>query len=185
MKKSHLKLRALCEAAVFIALSTVLSLIPVYRMPQGGSFDLVMLPLFVYSVRWGFGPAMLACTGFGVIQVFVEGGIAIGWQSIIGDFLVAYAVLGAAGLFKGRKNALLKGTVVGSCLRFAVHLVVGATIWAEYMPPEFFGMTMTSPWLYSALYNGSYMLADMILCLALGAILLRPLGKYLRGEDLL
>ena len=53
------------------------------------------------------------------------------------------------------------------------------------MPPEFFGMTMTSPWLYSALYNGSYMLADMLLCLALGAVLVKPLGRYLRGEDLL
>ena len=184
MKNPRLKLRALCEAAVFVAFAVVLSLIPVYRMPQGGSFDLTMLPLFIYSVRWGFGPAMLACTGFGVIQVFIEGGIAIGWQSIIGDFLVAYAVLGLSGLFMGRKNALIKGVVLGSCARFAVHLVVGATIWAEYMPPEFFGRTMTSPWLYSALYNGSYMLADMILCLALGVIINKPLGKYLRGEDL-
>ena len=52
------------------------------------------------------------------------------------------------------------------------------------MPDQFFGMTMTSPWFYSALYNGSYLLADMLLCLIVGAILWKPLGKYFRGEDL-
>ena len=58
--KSHLKLRALCEGAIFVALSFVLSLLPVGKMPQGGSFDLAMLPLLVFCVRWGFGPAMQA-----------------------------------------------------------------------------------------------------------------------------
>ena len=45
-------------------------------------------------------------------------------------------------------------------------------------------MTMTSPWIYSALYNGSYMLVDMVIILVIGALLWKPLGKYLRGEDL-
>ena len=65
-----------------------------------------------------------------------------------------------------------------------MHYVVGATIWAEYMPETFFGMTMTTPWFDSALYNGSYMLIDMILCLAVGALIWKPLGQYIRGEDL-
>ena len=185
MKNSHLKLRALCEGAIFIAFSTVLSLLPLYRMPQGGSFDLAMLPLFIFCTRWGFAPSMLACTGYGIIQMFLEGGIAIGWQSIIGDFLVAYAVLGVSGLFARKRCGFVTGILVGSFARFAVHLAVGATVWAEYMPPEFFGRTMTSPWIYSALYNGSYMLADTVLCLALGLLLLKPLGKYIRGEDLI
>ena len=77
--KSHLKLRALCEGAIFVALSFVLSLLPVGKMPQGGSFDLAMLPLLVFCVRWGFGPAMLASTVYGILQMFAEGGIAIGW----------------------------------------------------------------------------------------------------------
>mgnify|MGYP003302513336 CR=1 FL=1 len=127
---------------------------------------------------------MMASTVYGVLQMLLEGGIAIGWQSIIGDFIVAYAVLGVAGLFHRRKNGFFTGTAVACAARFAVHWIVGATIWAEYMPDRFFGMTMTGPWLYSALYNGSFMLADLILCLAAGALLWRPLGKYFRGEDL-
>lgn len=182
--KSHLKLRALCEGAIFVALSFVLSLLPVGKMPQGGSFDLAMLPLLVFCVRWGFGPAMLASTVYGILQMFAEGGIAIGWQSIIGDFIVAYAVLGVAGLFSKNKYGFFIGTVVACCARFLVHYVVGATVWAEYMPETFFNMTMTSPWIYSALYNGSYMLVDMVIILVIGALLWKPLGKYLRGEDL-
>ena len=68
--------------------------------------------------------------------------------------------------------------------RFLVQYVVGATIWAEYMPETFFGLTMTSPWFYSALYNGSYMLIDMVLVLIVGALLWKPLKKYITGEDL-
>ena len=55
--------------------------------------------------------------------------------------------------------------------RFLVHYVVGATIWAEYMPETFFNMTMTTPWFYSALYNGAYMLPDMVILLVIGVIL--------------
>ena len=45
-------------------------------------------------------------------------------------------------------------------------------------------MTMHSPWFYSLLYNGSYMVVDMILCLIIGFLLWKPLGTYIRGEDL-
>ena len=67
---------------------------------------------------------------------------------------------------------------MGSVARFLVHYVVGATVWAEYMPETFFGLTMTTPWFYSALYNGSFMLIDMVLVLVIGALLWKPLRKY-------
>lgn len=103
---------------------------------------------------------------------------------MLGDYLIAFGVLGLAGIFTGKPYSIFAGTVVGSVARFLVHWVVGATIWAEYMPDEFFGMTMTSPWFYSALYNGSYMLPDMIVSLVVFAVLYVPLKKYLLGEDL-
>lgn len=51
-----------------------------------------------------------------------------------------------------------------------------------YMPDAFFGMTMTSPWLYSLLYNGFYMLIDTLLCLVIFALLFRPMHQYLTGR---
>ena len=146
--KSHLKLRALCEGAIMVALAYVLSFIKLFELPQGGSIDIGMLPIFLYCARWGFGPGLLASFVYSFLQLLQGGGFVIGWQSILGDY------------------------------------IVGATIWAAYMPDTFFGMTMTSPWFYSALYNGSYMLVDMIVCVVVGWALWKPLGKYIRGEDL-
>ena len=76
-------------------------------------------------------------------------------------------------------------TIVACVARFLIHYVVGATIWAEYMPETFFNMTMTTPWFYSALYNGAYMLPDMVILLVIGVILMNtPAKKYITGQDL-
>ena len=178
--KSHSGVRSLCEGALMIALAEILSFLPLYKMPWGGSIDLAMLPIFIFCVRWGFGPGLLVSVAHALLQTLFEGGIAIGWQSIIGDFLLAYTVLGVAGLFWKLKGGFFIGTAAGSAARFLVHYVVGATIWAEYMPETFFSMTMTSPWIYSALYNGFYMVIDCAVILLIGLLLFRtPAKEYL------
>jgi len=160
-----------------IALAEILSFLPLYKMPWGGAIDLAMLPIFIFCARWGFGPGLLASVAHAVLQTLFEGGIAIGWQSIIGDFLLAYSVLGVAGLFWKLKGGFFIGTLIGSAMRFLVLYVVGATIWAEYMPEVFFSMTMTTPWIYSALYNGFYMVIDCIAILIIGALLMKTPAK--------
>ena len=182
MNNSHRKVRMLTEGALCIALAEILSFLPLYKMPWGGSVDLAMPPIILFCVRWGFGQGMVVAFAHAVFQTLFEGGIAIGWQSIIGDFILAYTVLGLAGLFKGK---YVPATIVACVARFLIHYVVGATIWAEYMPETFFNMTMTTPWFYSALYNGAYMLPDMVILLVIGVILMKtPAKKYVLGEDL-
>ena len=182
--KQHLRVRALTEGAMLIGAAQVLSMLKLYEMPNGGSVTLGMLPILVFAVRWGLGRGLLAGFTFGLLQMFFDGAYALGWQSMLLDYLVAFTPLGLAGLFRGRASSIYLGTVVGSAARFLVHYVVGATIWAEYMPEEFFGMTMTTPWFYSMLYNGCYMLLDMILCLVAFWLLLGPMERYLLGQDL-
>lgn len=184
MSKTHRILRALCEGAIMVALAQVLGYLKIWRMPNGGSVTFVMLPIFLYCARWGFGRGMLAAFALSVLQFVLDPSSSIGWQSILGDYILAYSALGLAGLFHKRKLGFFWGTLVGSFGRFLVAWVVGATLWGEYMPEQFFGMTMVSPWVYSALYNGSYIVLSMVLCLVVGALIYKPLGKYLRGEDL-
>ena len=184
MKKSNLTLRALTEGAVMVAVAQVLSMLKLWEMPWGGSVTLAMIPILLYAVRWGLVPGLLSGFVFGVLQFTFDGGFAIGWQSIIGDYLLAFAVLGLAGLAQGKKAGIFTGTLIGGFARFLVHYVVGATVWAEYMPDSFFGMTMHSPWFYSCLYNLAYMLPNIVICLAVFALLWKPMGKYLRGEDI-
>ena len=182
--KSHLHIRMLCEGALMVVLAQILGYLKLWTMPWGGSICLVMLPIFLFACRWGLGAGIMSGLVLGVLQFMFDGGIALGWQSIIGDYLLAFAALGLAGLFRGKSGALFSGALLGSFARFLVHYVVGATIWAAYMPEEFFGMTMTTPWFYSLLYNGFYMSIDTVLCLAVFALLMPSMGRYFGGEDL-
>ena len=181
---NHRKLRSLCEGAVLLAAAQVLSYIKLWEMPWGGSVVLSMIPLVLYAVRWGLGSGLLASFAFGVLQFIFDGGFALGWQSIIGDYLLAFAVLGLAGLAARRTYGVFTGTLIAGAARFLVHYVVGATIWAEYMPEVFFGLTMKSPWFYSLLYNLAYMLPNIVITLVVFAVAYKPLKKFFLAEDL-
>lgn len=178
-------LRMLCEGAIMVAVAQVLGYLKLWEMPWGGSICLSMLPIFLFACRWGLIPGLMSGFVLGILQFMFDGGFALGWQSIIGDYLVAFMAVGLAGLFRGKSWSIYAGTVAGSAARFLVHYVVGATIWAEYMPETFFGMTMTTPWFYSLLYNGFYMVIDMALCLLIFWLARRPMQKYYVGADIL
>ena len=177
-------LRRLCEGAIMVAIAQILSYLKLWEMPWGGSIVLSMVPIILFSVRWGLGSGLLAGFVFGVLQFMFDGGFAIGWQSIVGDYLLAFTVLGLAGLMKGKKLGVFWGTLIGGFARFLVHYVVGATIWAAYMPDTFFGMTMTSPWIYSLLYNIAYMGPNIIITLVIFGLLYVPMKKYMLGQDI-
>lgn len=174
----------LTEAAVFIAAAQILSYIKLWQMPYGGSVCLAMLPILFFAVRWGLGPGLLAGFVFGILQFVFDGGFAFGWQSMIGDYLIAFLVLGLAGIGHNKKGGIIWGSLLGCCARFVVHFVVGATVWASYMPEEYLGKAMSSPWIYSFLYNILYMLPSTAACIVVLAILMKPLKKYINGEDL-
>ena len=177
------KVRAITEGAISIALAEILSLLPLYKFPWGGSIDLGMLPIVLFCVKWGIGPAMVAATAHGILQALLgSSGGFVGWQSFLGDYLIAYMAVGVAGCFKGK---FLPAALLGCVARFLVHYVVGATVWAEYMPEVFLGINMTTPWIYSALYNGAYMLPCTVLVVVAGLLLLKsPAKKYLAAQNL-
>ena len=177
------KTRTLCEAAIFIAMAEILSFIKLYEFPNGGSVTLEMLPIILFAVRYGCGWG--AGFVFGTVTYLIGNKFSIDWTTIICDYFLAFTALGfGAGLLARRKWSVFYGTVIGGVLRFLVHYIIGAVVWGKYMPDEFFGMTMTSPWFYSLLYNGSYMLPSIILCLVVFAALYKPMKKYFTAEDL-
>lgn len=183
-KNSHLALRALCEGAIIVALAQILGYLKLFSLPQGGSVTIAMLPILIYCSRWGFAPGMLVSVVYAVLQLVFDGAYAYSWQAMLGDYILAYSVLGVAGAFHKLRGGFFIGTAVACVLRFACHYVTGATVWGEWMPEEFFGLTMTTPWLYSLLYNGSYILVNMLAVIVLGALAWKPLGKYITGGDI-
>lgn len=183
-RKNHLQIQALCEGAVMLALATVLSLIRLFPLPNGGSVNLGMLPLLFYCLRWGLGKGVLCCTGYALLQLLIDGAYGWGWQSIIFDYLLAFPLIGFAGLFHGKKLGFVFGPLVGCTLRFVSHFISGITAWRILAPTEVLGLTTANPYLYSAVYNGSFIGVDMILCIVLLGAMYIPLKKYMLGLDL-
>ena len=146
--------RTLAEIPVIVALSLVLNFIKVFQMPQGGSITLgSMVPVLLISIRRGPKVGVFTGVVFGFAQMFLDG-----WfYSPVGMFLdypLAFGALGLAGIFK--ENPLL-GVAVSLTTRFLSHFLSGVIFFYMYAPP---GM---DPMVYSAVYNGSYMLPELII----------------------
>ncbi len=186
MSKRKENLIALCETALMIALAVMFDLLdfPPFTFSfwaNGGSIDFVMLPIIVLGWRRGLKWSLPAGALAGLLTCIITGGIGWGIPSILLDYVLAYGMVGLAGLFKGKKWGLILGTVVASCARFAVHFIAGVTIWkiAVGDSMELFGMTFDSnaAYLYSLVYNGSFMLGDLLYCLGASALIMIPLLK--------
>ena len=176
--------RMLCEGAIMVALAQILSYIKIMELPNGGSLTPAMFPILLFAVRWGLKDGLLAGFVFGLLQLIFDGAYAWGWQSMLLDYLVAFPPLGLAGLFKGKKWGIFAGTVLGCLGRFIVHFISGITIYRIYAPTEILGTVFDEPTLYSLVYNGSYMLPNTILALAIAGLLYAPLKKFYVGEDI-
>ena len=171
----------LVEGAIMIALATVLSLIQVYKLPWGGSITLLsMLPICLYSIKCGIKQGFAVAFIFSLIQ-FVQG-IAdglFGWgltpvmliACILLDYILAYTAIGIAGIFNENGMAgWLGGTVLALFLRFVFHFLSGVIIWHSF-GELWNGFSTENTCLYSFLYNGSYMLPEIIFT-AIGAFIL-------------
>ena len=187
--------RRLTESALFIAVATVLSVLKI-DLPFGGGVTVAsMLPIVLLSHRWGWKWGLMTAFVYSVVQLLFgldNVGYAGSFQIAVGivllDYIVAYTVLGFSGVFdkvfgKTRKS-LMVGIAVTFCLRFLCHLVTGAWIWGVWMPETFMNMTMTNPWIYSFLYNGWYMLAELIITEIVAMLIYQPLVRYIHGDDL-
>lgn len=180
--KKQVATRCLTEGGICVALSLALSYLKIPIMSGfggfGGSIDFVMIPLIVFAVRWGFGWGIGAGLVFGTLKYFLASSGAISWVSIIFDYAVAYAFVGFAGFFKKKYTLLPLAALAGCLARFIIHFISGITVYAQYMPEEFMGYTGMTPVLYSVLYNGTYMLPNTIIAIAVCALLI-PAAKRL------
>ena len=187
--KSHLRIRALCEGAIMLALAIVLnylSKVIFANMPNGGSVSLAMFPILFYAHRWGLSKGLLMGFAYGLLDMLLDGGYAWGWQSILLDYLAAYTALGLGGVFKGKDWGIFPGIAVGCLARFAVHYLSGVTIYKILVPTEVEGFgVFSNPHIYSLVYNGAYMIPNMIIAMVIAAILFVPMKKYFAGSDIL
>ncbi|MBE6600771.1 MAG: energy-coupled thiamine transporter ThiT [Ruminococcaceae bacterium] len=187
--KSKTNIIALTEGAMTVALSFVLELFFVWLnnitgigalLPFGGTITVSMLPIAYYSYRRG------ATFGIGAGLVYSALQMMLGWYlppagtwwavllCVLLDYLLAFTVIGSADLFAklfGKKRLLgyCAASVTVSLIRFVSSFFSGVVLWGSYAPE---GMNV---WLYSLIYNGSYMFPNAILMGIFTVILCRAL----------
>lgn len=184
------KTKILVEGAAMVALATVLSYIRVFKLPWGGSITLLsMLPIALFSIRRGLKAGFAVSFAFSLLQFFqgVSDGL-FGWgltpgmliACILLDYIGAYTVLGIAGIFR-KKGFLgwIGGTALAVALRFLFHFASGVIIWHSF-GELWSGFSTENTYLYSFLYNGAYMLPELIFTvLGAAALLGAPQTKKL------
>ena len=163
------KVQMLTESAVMVALAAVLALVQIPLWPQGGSITLVsMLPIIFISLRYSTGWGLLTGFVYALVQLVqglanvppVKDGFAAFILCILLDYVIAFTVLGLAGLirkpFRNRVLGCGVATAAVIFLRFLCHFLSGILIWGAYAE----GMPV---WLYSLTYNGSYMGVELVI----------------------
>jgi len=174
--KNRMSTKMVVEAGIMIGLATALSYFKILEMPQGGSVTLgSMIPIILFSLRYGLVPGLMAGSVYGMVQFFV-GPFFVHPVQFALDYPLAFGLLGVSGLFhnqfqKGSFVAPVLGGLMAIALRFAMHVSSGAVFFAEYAPE---GM---NPWIYSAVYNGSYLGVELVLTVVVLILLVKPLSK--------
>ena len=120
--------------------------------------------------------------------------------SILLDYLLAFTVLGLAGMFRGkiRNNAaaFTLGCLVTGLLRYVCSFLSGWLLWAQFMTvtdmqdfianfvPGLAGASGTGLAIfYSLVYNGSYMIPEIVLTCVVGFLLMQFAGKQILEKD--
>lgn len=178
-----LSARGIAEIAIMTAIAFGLDFLQggLWRgvFTNGGSIGIAMLPILVLAYRKGFIPALIS----GFILAFLQmlGGIysiASDWWKVliqIGcDYIFAYPAVALAGVFfkkfqneessKGKAKWAVIGCVVGGFAKFIFHFISGV---AFFPNSSFTG----GPVVYSLVYNGGYMLPNIVICAIVLAII--------------
>ena len=163
----------------------------------------VLLISYRHGVKWGFGAAFayalleMAIGTRTVAAAFQPGyfgdGVLIANALIMCllDYVVAFTALGLGGAFRGRikssGTALMAGALVALGVRYLAHIASGYILFAGYaewfftqegfpawggqlvaeLSPELLGLV------YSLVYNGMYMLPEILLTAAAAVLLTR------------
>ena len=194
-------LAVLCAYIPFLNLPfgggfTIASMLPIvvvayiYGTPWGlftaGCYSVIQI---ILSLTQGTGSTVMALF-MPASDDFMGYGAAV--AIVIIDYLLAYTVLGLGGIFRNRiKNktvSLTVGVVFALSLRYVLHILSGAIFygaWAEwffsqegfysiggFILDHFSGESLSI--VYSAFYNGLYMIPEIIIT-AIAAAALSPL----------
>ena len=173
--------KKITTCALLIALATVLmwvsKLIPAPWL-QGGSVTLAsMVPIIAAGIMFGTKWGLSCSLSYAVLQM-IFGFYPPPTQTflyfmavVLLDYIFAFGVLGLSGFFykiSGKKSFSVPfSAFMVTLARYICHIVSGLLIWGVYAEK---GQTIL---MYSLIYNGSYMIPEIIISTVVTAIIFR------------
>lgn len=165
------------EGGLMVALAFILSFIPFFKMPWGGTVTCFStLPIIMMSLRHNWKWGLATATVYGALQmmqgmdsVMAAGSAGAMVLCVFLDYILAYACVGLTGPVARRFARPLPGMAVGiaatGLLRLLCSFLSGIIIWGAWAPE---GMPV---WVYSLTYNAGWCLPDVGLVLVAALLL--------------
>lgn len=140
-------------AALFIVLDVTVNTLGILQMPNGGSLGVSVIPLLIasYHLGWQKGTVIAVLS---ILLQYVTGPMYT--PDLLGfllDYFIGFSVYGLASLFPNYKW-FYSGVLVTNLTRLLASTLSGTWVW---------GLDYWN----SFLYNASYMIPTLILCLVL------------------
>ena len=173
----------LVKCALLAALAVALNFVKFAPWPNGGTITAAaMAPIVLAGLMFGYKWGLLTGFTYSLLQMLLDGISAppvetVFWYALVVllDYVVAFTVLGLAGAIAKPFSNPVKGAVVGTltvtAVRYLCHFASGILIWGVYAPEG------TPVWLYSLLYNGSYMIPEMIITTIVVSLIVNAIPK--------
>ncbi|WP_051533507.1 energy-coupled thiamine transporter ThiT [Anaerovibrio sp. RM50] len=175
LKDSQISTQLLSRTSLVITMTIVLSQIRIVQMPQGGDVHIgAMIPLILLAYCYGWRITLVAGFICGVIGFMMKPYFFHPVQ-VLFDYPFPYMAIAVVGLFKRR---IILGTIAAYILKFMFHFISGVAFFGSYAPEG------TSPVVYSAIYNGSTAIPELIICcLILHFLPVRRISRAMMDES--
>ncbi|MBU3181017.1 energy-coupled thiamine transporter ThiT [Clostridium psychrophilum] len=178
IRKIRFTTQMITLVGISVALSTVLQLITIIKLPQGGSVTAgSMVPIVLIALFYGPEVGFLTGFLFGIIN-FIMSPFALHPVQVLFDYPLPFMAIGIVGYFRSyNTKGILIGVILAMLARFACHFISGVVFFGSYAPKG------TSVYLYSLLYNGSYMsLEAIITCVIIAILPIKRLSKLVKKQ---
>ena len=165
----NFNIKVMLEGALCIALAVVLDKLNLFRMPNGGSIDLELVPLIIFAWRHGLklGLCIVALTG---VTQFLLSPYYVHPIQVIADYPLASCCVGlsACKLFKNFNNInKILGIILAGACQIACHVTAGALYW----------LSGADAWTASLIYNAPVLIVKYLLSGIAAFMLYKALSK--------
>ena len=187
MSSNREMILTIVTGGISLALAFVLSRIELFELPNGGSVTPAsVLPIVIFAMAFGPGWGFIVAVIFSLLQL-IGGWLVTPFQVLLDYTLgyTAYGFIGFAALPKAKRiiyrNPLMRFvnggitravlfTILAYIVRWFCSVLSGVIFYAEYAGDM-------NPWIYSMIYNGSFLSLDLVFLLIVMIIFYIVLSK--------